>query len=183
MKTSGTTDTVLPLTKKQKVACNIVMGVLLIVAGLILVLAGCGAIAVSVRKIAAPTILFGVGTAILFSAVIAKNALSMWIAGVIITCGLTSLLAVISSASYGNLYPMYIAAPGVGCVFSIWFSEAKLPQIKTMAVFGGLAAVFSLASSGACGWGLTGGILAGFAGVCVILYALGIYFKKDDDDA
>lgn len=183
MKTSGMTDAVLPLTKKQKTACNIVMGVLLILAGVILVLAGCGVIDVSVRRIAAPTILFSFGFAIMLSAIIAKNSLSMWIAGVITACGMTSLLEVVTTASYANLFPMYIAAPGVGSLFAVWFSEVKFPHVKAMGFFGGLAAVFSLGSSGACSWGLTSGVVAGFAGLCVILYALDIYLKKDNDNA
>lgn len=179
MKTSGTTDVVLPLTRKQKCVCNIVMGALLVAAGIILALAGTGVIKASVRSIAAPTILFGFGFAVLFSALIAKNALSMWLAGVIIACGATSLLAVVTTASYYNLFPIYIAAPGIGCLFSIWFAEAKFPQVKGMAFFGVFAAVFSLASSGLCGWGLTGGILAACGGLCVILYAAEMYFVKD----
>ncbi len=134
MKTSGTTE-VLPLSKKQKVLCNVVMGVLLIAAGIILVLAGTDVIHAAAGKIAAPTVLFAIGIAILFSAVIAKNALSMWISGVIISCGLVSLIEITTVATYAQLYPIYIAAPGIGCIFSVWFAEAKFPQIKGMAFF------------------------------------------------
>ncbi len=182
MKTNGMSE-VLPLDKKQKYVCNIVMGALLLTAGIILVLAGKDVIKASVGMIAAPTILFAFGVAILFSALVAHNALSMWLSGVILACGLTSLLAVTTPAGYAQLYPIYIASPGIGCCFAIWFAEAKFPQIKAILFFGGLAAVFSLQSSGACGWGLTGGILAAFAGVCVILYAVGMYLKKDKDNA
>ena len=86
MPTNGMTE-VLPLGKKQKYACNIVMGVMLVTAGLILILAGTGVIKASVSDIAAPTVLFAFGGAILFSALIGKNSLSMWIAGVILACG------------------------------------------------------------------------------------------------
>ena len=182
MRTDGTTD-VLPLSKKQKYLSNIVMGALLIAAGIILVLAGTDVITAPVRKIAAPTVLFAFGLSVLFSAIIAKNSLSMWIAGVILTCGLTSLLDVVTPAGYSNLYPLYIASPGIGCVFAIWFAESKTAQIKAMAFFGGLSAIFSLQSSGVCAWGLTSGLLAAFAGVCVILYAVGVYLKKDDKNA
>jgi len=181
MRTDGTTD-VLPLSGRQKYACNIVMGAMLIAAGVILVLAGVGVINAPVSKIAAPTVLFAFGTSVLVSAIIAKNALSMWIAGVILTCGLTSVFAVATPLGYADLYPMYIAAPGVGCVFSVWFAEAKFPQIKGMAFFGALAAVFSFKSSGLIGWGLEAGLLAAFAGCCVILYAVGAYRKKGDGD-
>lgn len=182
MKTSGTTDAVLPLTRKQKCVCNAVMGVLLVAAGIILVLAGVDVIHASVRAIAAPTILFGFGLAVLFSAVIAKNALSMWLAGVILACGLTSLLDVTTTANYANLFPIYIAAPAIGCVFAVIFAEAKFPQIKGILFFGILAALFSLASSGTCGWGLTGGLIAAFGGVCVILYALEMFLRKDKEE-
>lgn len=182
MRTDGTTD-VLPLSKKQKYLSNIVMGALLIAAGIILVLAGTDVIQAPVRKIAAPTVLFAFGLSVLFSAIIAKNSLSMWIAGVILTCGLTSLLDVVTPADYGNLYPLYIASPGIGCVFAVWFAESKIAQIKAMTFFGVMAAIFSLQSSGVCTWGLTSGLLAAFAGVCVILYAVGVYLKKDDKNA
>lgn len=182
MKTSGMTD-VLPLTKNQKVACNIVMGCMLVIAGVILVLAGCGVINASVKRIAAPTVLFGIGSAILFSAMIAKNSLSMWIAGIVLTCAVPSLLAAVSAAGYGVTFPIYIAAPGIGCMFAIWFSEVKFAHIKTILFFGVLAAIFSLASTGVCGWGLTSGILAAFIGVCVIAYAVGSYVKRNEEDA
>ncbi len=181
MRTDGTTD-VLPLSKVQKMACNIAMGVLLLVASLILILAGTDVIDVSIKSIAAPTLLFGIGLGILFSAIIAKNSLSMWLAGVVLTCGFTSLLAITTSAGYENLYPLYIAAPAIGFIFSMPFADAKFPLLKAMGFFGGIAAVFSLQSSGTCGWGLTCGILAAFGAVCVILYAIDAYFKKDNDE-
>lgn len=182
MKTSGTTE-VLPLSKKQKVLCNVVMGVLLIAAGIILVLAGTDVIHAAAGKIAAPTVLFAIGIAILFSAVIAKNALSMWISGVIISCGLVSLIEITTVATYAQLYPIYIAAPGIGCIFSVWFAEAKFPQIKGMAFFIVLAGVFAFASSGAAGWGTVGGMLALFVGICVSLYSIGIYLGRKKDNA
>ena len=158
------------------------MGALLVAAGVILVLAGTGVIDASVRAIAAPTILFGFGISVLFSAIVARNALSMWLAGGILSCGFTSLFAVITTADYSNLFPIYIAAPGIGCVFSIWFAEAKYPQVKGMVFFGAFAAVFSLASSGVCGWGLTGGLLAACGGLFVIAYAVESYFRKDREE-
>ena len=182
MPTNGMTE-VLPLGKKQKYACNIVMGVMLVTAGVILILAGTGVIKASVSDIAAPTVLFAFGGAILFSALIGKNSLSMWIAGVILACGATSLFVSVTVAGYGNLYPIYIAAPGVGCLFSIWYAEAKFPQIKAMIFFGGLSACFSLNSSGLCGRGLTGGVIAAFLGVCIIAYAIESYVKKEKGDA
>ncbi|MDE7165335.1 MAG: hypothetical protein K2O04_07945 [Clostridiales bacterium] len=179
MKTSGTTDAVLPLSKKQKCACNIVMGCLLVAAGVILALAGTGVIKAAVSDIAAPTVLFGFGSAVLLSAIIAKNSLSMWFAGVVLACGLTSLLAVTTPAGYAQLYPIYIASPAIGCVCSLWFAELKFPQIKAMLFFGLLGGIFALGSSGACGYGLVGGLLAAFGGLVVIAIALESYLKKD----
>ena len=182
MKTSGTTDAVLPLTKKQKCISNIVMGVLLTLAGVILILAGTGVIHAGVGAIAAPTILFAFGVAVLVSAMIAKNALSMWIAGVIIACGLPSLIVACSAASMSQVYPIFIASPAIGCAFSIWFAEAKFPQVKGMLFFGGIAALFALASSGTVSYGLAGGLVAAFFGACVILVAIQTYLNKDKND-
>lgn len=179
MKTNGTTDVVLPLSKKQKCACNIVMGCMLVAAGVILALAGANVIKASVRDIAAPTILFAFGSSVLLSAFIAKNSLSMWFAGVILACGLTSLLAVVTPCGYAEVYPIYVAAPGIGCLFSVWFAEAVFPQIKGMVFFGAIGGILALGSSGACGYGLVGGLLAAFGGACVLLFALESYFKKD----
>lgn len=179
MKTSGTTDPVLPLTKKQKCACNIVMGVLLLIAGVILVLAGTDVINAAVGEIAAPTVLFAFGTAVTVSAVIAKNSLSMWFAGVVLTCGLTSLLAVVTEYGYSQFYPLYVAAPGIGCLFSVWFAEAKFPQIKTILFFVILGGLLMLGSFGVCGMGLCGGLVAAFGGLCVILFAVETYLLKD----
>ena len=185
MKTSGMTE-ILPLTKKQKCACNVVMGVLLVAAGIILILAGAGVINTPVRKIAAPTILFAFAAALLFSAIVAKNSLSMWIAGVLFSCGLASLLDVTTPATYANLSPIYIAAPAVGCLAALIFSETKFALLKAILFFGGFAALFALQSSGTCGWGLTGGLSAAFGGVCVIVYGIDAYFlkkKKEGENA
>ena len=182
MKISGTTDAVLPLSKKQKCACNIVMGCLLVIAGIILVLAGTDVIKASVRDIAAPTVLFGFGSAVLLSAIIAKNSLSMWFAGVVLACGLTSLLAVTTAAGYAQLYPIYIAAPGMGCIFSVWFAEVKLSPVKAMLFFVLLGGIFALGSSGVCGYGLVAGLLAAYGGLVVVAIALESYLKKGKDD-
>lgn len=178
MKTAGTSDAVLPLTKKQKAVSSAVMGVLFLAAGVIIVLASTDVIPGG-GAVAAPTVLFALGLSVLFGAVIAKNALSMWLAGVLLACGTTSLVEMLTTATYGNLFPIYIAAPGIGCVFASVFAEAKLPQIKTIVFFGALAGIFSLASSGLCGWGLTGGLLAAFAGVVVLYLAVEGYLRRD----
>lgn len=182
MKTDGTSE-LLPLNKKQKAACNIVTGVLLVVAGVLIILAATDVINAPAGVVAAPAVLLAFGLGLLISAIIARNSLSMWLAGVILSCGAVSLFAAITTAGYGNLYPIYIAAPGIGCCFSVWFAEAKYPQFKTMAFFGGLGAVFSLNSSGACGWGITGGILAAYIGACVIAYVVASILNKDKEDA
>ncbi|MCH5155151.1 MAG: hypothetical protein J1F69_00950 [Clostridiales bacterium] len=182
MKTSGTTDAVLPLSKKQKCACNIVMGCLLVATGIILVLAGAGVIKAAVRDIAAPTVLLGFGAAVLLSAVIAKNSLSMWFAGVVLSCGAVSLFAVTTAAGYAELYPIYVASPAIGCVFSVWFAENKLSQIKAMVFFGVIGGILMLGSFGACRYGLVAGLLAAFGGLTVIAIALETYFKKDNVD-
>lgn len=182
MKTDGTTE-VLPLSKKQKAVCTAVMGVLLVAAGVIIILTATGVINAPIGAVVAPSILFAFGVSMLVSAVIAKNSLSMWLAGIVIACGTVSLLAGVTPAGYGNLYPIYIAAPAIGCCFSIWFAEAKFPLVKVMIFFGGLAACFSLNSSGACGWGLTGGILAAFLGVCVIAFVVSSLLNKDKENA
>ena len=62
---------------------------------------------------------------------------------------------------------------------AIVFAEAKMPQIKGIVFFGVLAGIFSLASSGLCGWGLTGGLLAAFAGVAVLFFAVEGYLRRD----
>ncbi len=182
MKTDGMTE-VLPLNKKQKAICTAVMGVLLVAAGIVIILTATGVIDAPISAVVAPTILFAVGSAMTVSAIIAKNSISMWIAGVVLACGLASLLVGVTGATYANVYPIYIASPGIGCCLSVWFAEAKFPPVKVALFFGGLAAVFALNSSGTCGWGLTGGILAAFLGVCVILYVIVSFLKKDKNNA
>lgn len=182
MRTDGMTE-VLPLDKKQKVACNIAMGVILVIAGVIIILAAVGVLPVSARVITAPTVLFGVGAALLATALISKNSVSMWISGVVLACGMTSLLAVTTPAGYSELYPIYIAAPGIGCVCAMLFAEAKTPLVKAALFFGGLSGVFALKSSGLCGWGITGGVLAAYVGVCVLVFAISKYLCKDEYDA
>lgn len=182
MKTSGISDSVLPLSKKQKCACNVVTGVLLVAAGVVLALAGGGVIGASVKTIAAPTALFAVGLSVMISAIIGKNALSMWLAGVIVCCGVPSLVNAAWAVPYSVTYPLYIAAPGFVCVFSVWFAEAWFPQLKGLIFFGVIAGLFALASSGVVGYGLAGGLVAAFIGLCVIALGLRSYLIKDSDE-
>lgn len=182
MKTSGISDSVLPLSKKQKCACNIVTGATLVVAGLLLALAGGGVIHAPVKTIVAPTVLFAVGLSVLISAVIGKNSLSMWLAGVIICCGVPSLINAVSGVAYSVTYPVYIAAPGIACLLAICFSETWFPQVKGGIFFCVIAGLFALASNGVTGYGLAGGLVAAFIGLCVIALGAQSYFKKDNNE-
>ncbi len=182
MRTAGMTE-VLPLDKKQKALCSIVVGLILIAAGVLIALAGVGVLPASAGAVAPPTVLLGLFAAFLFTAAISKNSVSMWIAGIFFSCGLASLFAAVTTATYANLYPFYIASPGVGCAFAAVYAEAKMPPIKCALFFGGLAAVFSLSSSGAFSWGVTGGAIAAYFGVWAVLYAVTKFVKKDNDNA
>lgn len=73
-----TTDE-LNLTRKQRLAGNLTAGGCVIVAGLILLLAGTGVIPASVRQLAVPVLLSAVGAALLLTALIQRNSVSLWI--------------------------------------------------------------------------------------------------------
>lgn len=182
MQTNGTTD-ILPLDEKQKRLCNIIMGATFVLAGLIIILASTGVINAPVTKVLAPTILFAFGGSILLSAIIAKNSLSMWIGGVLITCGIPSLISAINGMSQSVLYPIYIASPAIGCLCATFYAESKSPLLKGFLFFGIIAGLFALGACKVCRMGVVAGLLSAFGGICIIIFALSVHTKKDKDNA
>lgn len=171
------------LTRSQRVAGNIIAGAYTVACGVFLLIVGLGLIGgMNMGNTALPTILLTVGLVFLTTALIQKNTVSLWISFAFTVPAVVSYLNNFTALSYGNLYPLYIAIPAIASLFTMLMSKGYKEHLATIIFFGVIAAVFALQSSGLTGWGVVIPLLVVFAGVAIVLTALKINKKEDDNE-
>ena len=138
----------LEITPKQKFWGNVVSIIILVLALTVLALANFGVIDVSMGKIVL-TVSFGAIALVCYStAIIQKNPVSLWLGTAFAVPAIISALAEFTCATYAQLYPLYIATPGVGCLVAMIFSRGKRALLKGALVFICASAIFFLGSLG-----------------------------------
>ena len=172
----------LVVTRKQRLAGNLTAGATVIVAGLVLLLAGTGVIPVSIRILAVPVLLSAVGVTLLAAALIQRNSVSLWISFAFTVPALVGYLVGFTTATYGQLYPLYIAIPAIASIFTMCMSRCVKDHLKVILLFGVTAALFALNSSGLVGWGVALPLIVVYVG-CIILYlALKSFHTTENED-
>lgn len=171
----------LVVTRKQRLAGNLTAGGAVIVAGLILLLSGTGVIPVSIRILAAPVLLSAVGLTLLAAALIQHNSVSLWISFAFTVPALVGYLVGFTSATYGQLYPLYIAIPAIASIFTLCMSTGVKDHLKVILLFGVTAGLFALNSSGLIGWGIALPLIVVYVG-CIILYLALKSFRTNENE-
>ena len=172
----------LNLTRKQRLAGNLTAGGCVIAAGLILLLAGTGVIPASVRQLAVPVLLSAVGAALILTALIQRNSVSLWISFLFLVPALVSFLAAFTPAGYAQLYPLYIAAPAIASLCTMPMSGSYAAHGKSMLFFGLIAGLFGLESSGLVGWGVVLPLVVVFVGLMVVYVAVMLARKEKSEE-
>ena len=170
----------LEVTPRQKAAGNICAGTAIILAGIFLLLCGLNVIPLNILDVIAASILFAIAAAFLTSGLIQRNPVSVWIAVAFSVPALVEVLEKFTQATYGGLYPLYIAIPAVASLITSLIFRSFRPHIPVIVFFGGLAALFALQSSG-LGWAIAAPAVVVFAGLCILYVAIKGYRNKGDD--
>lgn len=162
----------LRLTRKQRLAGNLTAGATVIAAGIILLLAGTNVIHASMRLLVAPVLLTAVGASLLLTALIQRNTVSLWISFAFLVPALVGYLAGFTPATYGQLYPLYIAIPAIASLLTMPMSGSYAAHGKTALFFGLIAGLFALQSSGLVGWGVVLPSVVVFVGLIIVYIAV-----------
>ncbi len=164
----------------KKLACNIASAGIIILAGVFLLLCGVGVIPLSVPRAVCGTLLCAIGLMLLVSAVVTRNSVSLWLSFCFLMPALVELLVKTTRAGYAELYPLYIAIPAVSSLFTVLLSRAFATHVPIILLFGVVAGIFALRSSGAVSWSVVIPILVLYAGAAMLVMAL--KKKKDKED-
>lgn len=159
------------LTAAQRLASNLIAAIGLILCGVFLLLCGLGAIALDMTSVLAPAILTAFGIVLLANALIQSNTVSLYLSVLLFVCALTCGIANFSeNIGYGELYPLFIAAPAAASVVTIIMSRNFMTHIKIILVSGVFAFVFFMQSFGIWSWVVTVPVLVMLTGL-LALYA------------
>lgn len=174
----------LEITPLQRVAGNIVAGALIILCGLFLLLVGLKVIPLGFKEVAPAACLFAVGLTLLFTAIVQRNSVSLWLSFAFNVPAAVTLIASYTSLGYGNLYPFFIAVPAIASLFTAFMSRGWKEHLKVIAFFGIIALLFSLNSLFGASWGIVIPLLVVFIGLLIIYAAVSsvISQKKHQDD-
>lgn len=165
-------DKVIELSRRQMHACNIIFSAFILLAGLLLLLIGLQVIKISILDALAPILLGAVGLALTVTAIIQRNTVSMWLGGALLACMTASIIAAAGGVAYSSVYPVYIAAPAIASLFTLPISDSKKFHLGFIVFFGVLSGLFSLRSSGLCGWAISAPLIVIFVGIVVLGYSI-----------
>lgn len=170
-------------TKMQKRITSIAAGAVIVLAGLMLFLTATGLFPhLTVKNSAVFIILFAIALILVFSAAVQKNSVALWLAVCFFIPGLITLLVNFTALTYFNLYPLYIAIPGLASLVTLILSRDFKLHLKIAALFCVVAALFFLHSFAVLKIGFILPILLVLLGAVVIVAALRPKHSEDDDE-
>jgi len=155
------------LSKAKKTAVFITIAAALFLYGLSMLLCGLGVFSnafptCTLAGIWLPSAFFTLAFCFLASGLIGKNPVSGWIGSAFLLPGIVGFLALVSTLSYAQLYPLYIAIPSAASLVTGMIRLKFKPHLRTIIFFGGIAGIFSLQSFLKVPWFVVGPALAGF---------------------
>lgn len=171
-------DNQLYVSPKQRLAGNVCAVVIAIAALVVLILSYCSVLPFDFYKISTGTLLLALGMIFLITAFIQGNSVSLWLSVVFIIPAIISLLCKNGYAKYSDLYPLYIAMPGLGCIVSMLISKQRKRLLKAASVFIFAALIFLFEVFDVLGIGWTLLILLVYI-ICLLAYVV-IYLKKGE---
>ena len=170
------------LTRNQIILGNIFGGIMVVAIGIFLLIIGLGAIkGLTLKNMALPTILACIGIVFLFSSIIQRNSLSMWIACAFLLPAIITYIVNFTPLGYRHLYPLYIAIPSVACIGNLFLDKHYKFNIKIIFIFGIMSGVFALQSSGLISMSIVFPIFIVIVGIVILLGAMKITKKTNRD--
>jgi len=168
----------LEVSRKQRIIGNALSVAILLAALVVIVLSYYGVIGLSFGESVVPVVLAGVGLVFFATALVQINPVSMWMAFAFLVPAAISFAVNLSDATYGLLYPLYIATPGIGCLAAMAYGKGILSLLKGAGVFIAAAVIFALHSFGVIEMWLT--LVIFFAYVLVLASYVIIYLGKGE---
>lgn len=163
--------------KKRRI-CNIADAAIILAAATVAVLSYFDIIPLKFSSIINGVILSALGIVFFVNALIQGNSVSMWLAFCFIVPAVMSFLCKYGITSYGEIYPVYIALPGIACLGAMIISREFWRLTKAALVFFIAAAIFVPHAAGALGMGWTLAMLAGY--LVILAAALIVYLNKGE---
>jgi len=157
----------------QKLACYISAGALLVALGVFLLLVGVNVFPFGLRIALIPASLVTIGLIFVIAGFIQDNVVALWIGCFLMAVSIVSIFAPLAYTirrGYAILYPLYLAAPGIACVVTMFYSREFKDHIKAIIFFFILSGFFFLNSVFGVPWVIVLPLmLASFGGFVIIV--------------
>lgn len=88
------------------------------------------------------SVMIFLGILLLTTGLMRKNNVALWLSIIFIGIGCVTILHDAWGFLYKNLYFIYFALPGLACLVTLFFSDAKRSHLKAMIFFIGLSLIF-----------------------------------------
>ncbi len=165
---------------------NILMGIFsalaVIAFGLVLLLAAVGRLgALDAGDVWLPALLFMLGSIFLFNGLLSDSSIMVWLGALALCCGIIVVIEVNVALSYKELYPLFIAAPGIASLVAMPLAESKVFMLKAFLFFVVIAGIFALSAADRLPiWGVIAVCIV-LVGVFMLINVLVGKGKKWDD--
>jgi len=163
------------LSPRQKLACSISAGALLIALGIFLLLAGVGVFPFGLRLAIIPASLVTLGLIFMVAGIIQENVVALWLGCFLLAVSTVSIFAPLAYTvrrGYAALYPLYIAAPGIACLVTMFYSKEFKDHLKAIIFFFVLSGFFFLNSVFGVSWVIVLPLMLASFGIFVIVVAV-----------
>ena len=162
----------------KKIACNVVDALIAVAAVAIILLSRFGIIGVPFSQTVVGIALSAAGAVFFINALIQWNSVSMWIAFCFFVPAGVSFACKAFGCSYAELYPIYIAIPGIACLGAMIISREFLKLLTFATLFILAGAIFLLHVFGILGLGYTFVVLIAY--IALVTALIVIYLRKGD---
>lgn len=109
------------ISRGKRFVSNLIAAIGIFVCGAILLIFGI--VGDNVVLLIAPVILVSLGLIFLITSLIQFNSVTLYLAVLLLVCAIVSFVANLTEATYGMLYPFYIAAPAIASAFTMIMSK------------------------------------------------------------
>jgi len=130
--------------RKATLFAGLVSSLLIVAYGVLLILAGVGALRVDIRLLWHPALIATMGVNSIVVGACRKRLLPVWLGATMLTVAACILIGNFTEHSFRTLYPMFIAAPAVGSLSVLFFTKAKRLNLVSIIFFGGMSVIFAL---------------------------------------
>jgi len=163
------------LSSGQKLACSISAGILLILLGIFLLLSGLGVFPFGIMLAIIPATLVTIGLIFVVAGFIQDNVVALWLGSFVLATSLVSIFAPLSATvrlGYARLYPLYLAAPAIASLVTMFYSREFKDHLKAIIFFLALSGFFFLNSVFGVSWVIVLPIMLAAFGIFIVVVAI-----------